>query len=152
MTCPPVHAASFHRFLRVLAAAACMLALWTPAQALPLAPADELAVRAAVQGQLAAFAADDATKAFSFAAPNVRQAFGTAAAFLVMVREAYPAVYRPALVAFLKPDLKDGQVVQQVQLLDAAGDAWLAIYTLQRDGKGWLITGCAVVANKGRMA
>lgn len=138
--------------MRLLAAASCALALWTPAQAASLSPADEKNVRATVQGQLAAFAADDAAKAFSYAAPNVREALGTAAGFLAMVRQAYPVVYRPASVAFLKPESKDGQVIQRVQMLDAGGDAWLAIYSLQREGSSWLITGCLVVANKGRMA
>lgn len=109
-------------------------------------------MRATVQGQLAAFAAADANKAFSYAAPNVREALGTAAGFMAMVRQAYPVVYRPSSVAFLKPENKDGQVIQRVQMQDAAGDAWLAVYSLQRNGKGWLITGCVVVANKGRMA
>lgn len=155
MTAPSALPAASSRFLqlcRLLAGLLCALALWPQAQAAALSPADELAVRAAVQGQLAAFAADDAAKAFSWAAPNVREAIGSAGAFLAMVREAYPVVYRPASVAFLKPDSRDGQVFQRVQMLDAAGDAWLATYSLQRGGKGWLITGCVVVANKGRMA
>jgi hypothetical protein len=149
---PAVAAAPFLRFCRRLAWALCALALWPAAHAAPLSAADERAVRGAVQGQLAAFAADDAQLAFSWAAPNVREAMGTPAGFLAMVREAYPVVYRPASVAFLKPEHKDGRVLQRVQMLDAAGDAWLATYSLQRGGKGWLITGCVVVANKGRMA
>ncbi|MES2686910.1 MAG: DUF4864 domain-containing protein [Pseudomonadota bacterium] len=144
--------AFFARLVLLLVAASCALALWTPAQAASLSPADEKNVRATVQGQLAAFAADDADKAFSYAAPNVREALGTAAGFMAMVRNAYPVVYRPASVAFLKPESKDGQVIQRVQMLDASGDAWLAIYSLQREGNSWLITGCVVVANKGRMA
>lgn len=140
------------RLAMLLAAAACLLVLGVSAQAAPLTPADEKNVRATVQGQLAAFAADDADKAFSYAAPNVREAMGTAAGFLTMVRNAYPVVYRPASVAFLKPESKESQVIQRVQMLDASGDAWLAIYSLQREGASWLITGCVVVANKGRMA
>lgn len=144
--------AFFSRLMLLLAAASCAFALGTPVQAASLSPADEKTVRATVQGQLAAFAADDADKAFSYAAPNVREALGTAAGFMAMVRKAYPVVYRPASVAFLKPESKDGQVIQRVQMLDAGGDAWLAIYSLQREGTSWLITGCLVVANKGRMA
>lgn len=155
MTHPPALPAASARFLqfcRGLAWAVCALALWPAAHAAPLSPADERAVRSTVQAQLAAFAADDAPLAFSYAAPNVREALGTAAGFMAMVREAYPVVYRPASVAFLQPDSRDGQVFQRVQMLDAAGEAWLATYSLQRGGKGWLITGCVVVANKGRMA
>ena len=104
-------------------------------------------------GARTALARDDASKAFSFAADNVREAVGTAPAFIAMVRRDYPVVYRPASVAFLKPELRGDQVIQRVQMLDASGDAWLAIYSLQRQkNKSWRITGCAVVENKGRMA
>ena len=148
----PAASSRFFQLCRLLACALCALALWPTAHAAPLSAADEMAVRNTVQGQLAAFAADDAALAFSYAAPNVREALGTAADFMAMVRGAYPVVYRPASVAFLKPDNRDGQVFQRVQMQDAAGEAWLATYSLQRAGKGWLITGCVVVANKGRMA
>ncbi len=129
-----------------------LLALLAPAHAAALTAADEKSVRAAVQGQLRAFAADDAKKAFSYAAPNVREAVVTAAGFMAMVRNAYPVVYRPASVAFLKPEGKDNQAIQRVQMQDASGASWLAVYRLQRQkDKSWRITGCVVVENKGRM-
>ncbi len=124
-----------------------------PVQAQSLTAADEKNVRAVVEGQLAAFAKDDAKKAFSFAAPNVREAVGDAPAFLAMVKRDYPVVYRPGSVAFLQVEGKDGEALQRVQMLDAAGNSWLALYSLQRQkDKSWRITGCVVVENKGRMA
>ena len=124
-----------------------------PASAASFTPADEKAVRTVVEGQLAAFAKDDANKAFAYAAPNVREATGNAASFLDMVKRGYPVVYRHTAVAFLKAEGKDDEVVQRVQLTDADGASWLAIYTLERQkGKPWRITGCQVVENKGRMA
>ncbi len=117
-----------------------------------LNPIDQKSIRATVEGQLAAFAKDDANKAFSFAAPNIRKSMGSAASFMSMVRSDYPVVYRPASVAFLKAEGKDGDAVQRVQMVDASGDAWLAVYSLQKQkDKSWRITGCAVVENKGRM-
>jgi hypothetical protein len=69
-----------------------------------------------------------------------------------MVRAGYPVVYRPASVAFLKPEGQGDQVIQRVHMLDADGDSWLAIYSLQRQtDKAWRITGCVVLKNKGRM-
>lgn len=125
----------------------------TVAHAAPFTAADEKTVRTVVEAQLAAFAKDDAVKAFSYAAPNIREAIGTADAFLTMVRRDYPVVYRPASVAFLKAEGKDDDVVQRVQMLDASGNSYLAVYSLQRQkGNVWRITGCAVVENKGRMA
>ncbi len=127
--------------------------LLATAHAATLSAADEKSVHAVVQGQLTALARDDASKAFSYAAPNVRQAVGTAAGFMAMVRRSYPAIYRPASVAFLRPESKDGQAIQPVQMRDERGDEWLATYSLQRQkDKAWRITGCLVVRNKGRMA
>lgn len=142
-----------HRFVALLAL--CTL-LWAGAssQAASPSPADMRDVRATVQGQLDAFAADDAAKAFSFAAPVVRERMGSPERFMAMVRAGYPVVYRPASVAFLIPDvLADGTAVQRVQMTDGRGDLWLATYTLQRQkDKSWRITGCDVQSNKGRVA
>ncbi|MGV8803392.1 MAG: DUF4864 domain-containing protein [Polaromonas sp.] len=131
---------------------------WAQAQAAPLSAADEASVRAAVEGQLAALASDDAGKAFSFAAPNVRQAVGTAERFLAMVRVHYPAIYRPASAAFIKPesygepDQQGSQAIQRVHLLDDDGNAWVATYSLRRQSDNtWRITGCKVAPDKNRM-
>jgi len=114
---------------------------------------DEKAVQAVVQNQLAAFANDDADKAFSYAAPQLRKTIGSSAAFMAMVKNSYPMVYRPASVFFLKPDSVGEDLVQRVHMLDANGASWLAVYTLQRQkNKTWRISGCTVVENKGRMA
>lgn len=124
-----------------------------PAQAEALSAKDQKAVQAVVQSQLAAFAKDDADKAFSYAAPELRKTIGSSSAFMAMVKKSYPVVYRPASVAFLKPEGADDDVVQRVQMLDASGASWLAVYSLQRQkDKTWRISGCVVVENKGRMA
>jgi Domain of unknown function (DUF4864) len=123
-----------------------------PAGASALSAEDEKKIRSVVQGQLDALAKDDAAKAFSFAAPNVREAFGTAPRFLAMVQHGYPVVYRPASVAFLKVEGKDKLAFQRVQMTDQAGEPWLATYSLERQKNGlWRITGCSVVENRGRM-
>ena len=146
-----------HFFIRRLAwlmpAALAVLLAALPLHAGAFTAAQETSVRAVVEAQLAALAKDDAVKAFSFAAPNVRQAVGSAAAFLAMVQRGYPVIYRPASLAFLKPEGKDDQAIQRVQMVDASGDAWLAIYSLQlQKDRTWRITGCNLVPNKGRMA
>ncbi len=126
-----------------------MMALGS-APAATLRAADEKAVITVVQSQLAAFAADDAQKAFSFAAPAIQKMFETAPNFLAMVRQQYPVVYRPASTVFLKPETRDGQVVLRVQLTDADGRAWLAAYSLQQVNRQWRIAGCVVVVNEAR--
>src|SRR5579863_5743434 len=66
-----------------------------------LSGADEKAIRTVVQAQLDAFSIDDGAKAFSYAAPSIREQFGIPEVFMAMVREGYPVVYRPASVSFM---------------------------------------------------
>jgi Domain of unknown function (DUF4864) len=116
-----------------------------------LASRDARAVQKVVQSQLDAFAVDDAERAFSFAAADLRKMFGTAQNFLAMVRRSYPMVHRPASVVFLKPVRQKADAVQTVQMTDAQGEAWLAVYTLQRQGdKSWWISSCVVLPNQGK--
>jgi hypothetical protein len=139
--------------LFTLPAAFLVLQTLMPVQAEAVSAKDQKAVQAVVQSQLAAFAKDDADKAFSYAAPELRKTIGSPSAFMTMVKKSYPVVYRPASVAFLKPEGAGDDVVQRVQMLDASGASWLAVYSLQRQkDKTWRISGCAVVENKGRMA
>lgn len=123
-----------------------------PASAEPASAADTKSVRGIVEAQLAAFAADDAKRAFSYAAPSIRAMFGSAEQFMAMVRGGYPVVYRPASVTFLNPEWVQGQLVQGVHLTDASGALWLAIYRLERQAdKSWRISGCEVQPSAGRM-
>ena len=107
-------------------------------------------VRSVIEAQLAAFAKDDAAKAFSFAAPNIRSSLKSADKFMAMVRASYPVVYRPASTLFLPAQVDGMQALQKVQMSDAKGEAWIAVYTLEKQkNKAWRITGCLVVENKG---
>ena len=115
--------------------------------------ADVKSVRAVIQGQLAALATDDAKRAFSFATPELRIVFGSADNFMAMVRTSYPVVYRPASVAFLKPELDGNDVIQAVHMTDADGALWLALYRLERQrDKSWRISACQIVEASGRVA
>ncbi len=147
----------FQRWARCaacLATSVALLAAWVPtAHAESLVAADAKAVREVIEAQLTAFAKDDAVKAFSFAAPNIRKSFGTAINFMSMVRSGYPVVYRPASVTFLKTEGQDRQALQRVQMNDANGGAWLATYTLTKQKNNtWRITGCVLADNKGGVA
>ena len=114
-----------------------------------LTDAQASAVRSVVQAQLAAFAVDDAVRAFSFASPGIRTQFRTAENFMSMVRAAYPMVYRPASVLFLTPKALDAEVVQPVHMRDSQGGAWLVMYTLRRQADAsWRISSCVLVENK----
>lgn len=133
-------------------AVAFLAALSAPARAELVSVADTKAVRVVVEAQLAAFAADDAKRAFSYAAPSIREMFGTPERFVAMVRAGYPVVYRPASVNFLVPVWVEGQLVQGVHLTDAEGTLWLAVYRLERQpDKSWRISGCDVQPAQGKM-
>lgn len=108
-------------------------------------PEDTQAIRGVIQAQLDAFQHDDAARAFALATPGIRATFGSAENFLAMVRDSYPVVYRPKSVAFEKPRLIDGLVLQPVRLTDAGGRAWMAIYPMQRQADGsWRTDGCQI--------
>ena len=147
-----LHSTTMTAHPRWLATLALLLTLWaTPAHA-GLSAADERGVREVVQAQLAAFAGDDAEKAFSYAAPNIRQSLGTAERFMAMVRSNYAVVYRPASVTLLRPEGANDQAVQRAQMTDANGAHWMATYTLQKQkNKLWRITGCVIMLSSARM-
>ena len=112
-------------------------------------PGEARAVREVIEAQLDAFAKDDAARAFSLAAPGIREIFGSAEKFMDMVRSSYAVVYRPKSVLFEAPVLIDGQVVQPVRMTDAEGRGWIAIYPMQRQPDGsWRTNGCQL----GRLA
>jgi hypothetical protein len=142
-----------HRvFAGLLFAASLAGFLPAAASAEPVSAADTQAVRAVVEAQLAAFAADDGQRAFSYAAPSIRAMFGTPERFMAMVRGSYPVVYRPSAVVFLHPAWVQGQLVQGVHLTDASGALWLAVYSLERQADdSWRISGCTVQPSAGRM-
>jgi len=113
-------------------------------------PAGDIrAAEALVRNQIAAFSADDGERAFSFAAPDVRQKFGDAAQFMKMVRQSYGAVYRPISLKFQPANFPDPQsndvMLQAVEVTDANGGYWMATYQIERQTDGeWRIAGCAL--------
>jgi len=129
---------------RAFIATALLLALApTLARAQTISDADARAVRRVIEAQLDAFRRDDARRAFSYAAPGIRDAFGTAEKFMAMVREQYAVVYRPRSVSFEAPLMAGADLVQPVHLTDGDGHAWMAIYPMVKLPDGtWRINGC----------
>ena len=120
-----------------------------PSQKIPVAEAQK--VRAVIEAQLAAFAADDAAGALSYAFPDIRQRYPAPESFLSMVKRSYPVVYRPKSVGFLEPELADDEVFQAVEMSDDNGVLWIAIYRMGRMQDGsWRIMGCRVVPGGGQ--
>lgn len=119
---------------------ALLAALATPSRADDIATAQQV-----IQAQEQAFIRDDAAAAYSFAAPSIQSMFGNSDIFMLMVREGYPPVYRHRSFEFGKSKQSDGSIVQEVQIVDADGDPWLALYTLEPQADGSLkIVACTL--------
>lgn len=129
----------------------CLLALLVtitlPAQAGSLSPDDEAAFRSVITDQIDAFRADDGTRAYSHAAPMIRQIFPTPDLFMNMVRQGYQPVYRPQSYSFGKAGFSaSGRPIQRVTLIGPDGQTYEAVYTMERQPDGtWQINGCAIV-------
>lgn len=100
-------------------------------------------IRAVIERQLEALRRDDAEQAFALVAPEIQRAYGTPRRYLEVMRTAYAPVTRPVSVAFRDLWLLEGEVVQQLQVTDAAGTVWRVFYPMQRQKDGsWRTAGC----------
>jgi hypothetical protein len=127
-------------FLRTLLLSLAPFLAWAQT---PVTAADTRAVREIIEAQLDAFQRDDAQRAFSYAAPGIREQFGSAENFMQMVQTSYAVVYRPRTVKFEAFEAVDDEVLQPVRLTDVDGQAWLALYSMERQPDGnWRISGC----------
>ncbi|MEM7251928.1 MAG: DUF4864 domain-containing protein [Pseudomonadota bacterium] len=108
-------------------------------------------IRQIISEQLAAFRADDANRAFSFASPEIQHRFGNPERFLAMVKRGYAPVYRPRRVSFESIDMVQGRPVQRVLVWDQSDQAYIALYSLSHtEALGWRITGCVLKPAKGQ--
>lgn len=120
------------------------------AQGLPpgVSPGDRTSIQDVIRRQLDAFRRDDAPAAYGFAAPNIQTMFQSPDRFMEMVRRGYPPVYRPQNSEFSELAVRDGDVVQEVELVGPDGRPVLALYTMVRGADGaWVIAGCALIAS-----
>jgi hypothetical protein len=125
---------------RWLACAAALAA--TPVQ--PTLPAAEwTAIRKVVGDQLAALKAGDGAKAMTYAAPGIREQFGTPENFMRMVRDGYGALLTARSTQFLEGAVIEDAIVQPMRLVLPDDTVLVALYQMQkqRDGQ-WRIGGC----------
>ncbi|MCC8948607.1 MULTISPECIES: DUF4864 domain-containing protein [Bradyrhizobium] len=112
----------------------------------PAAADDVGAAQAVIRAQEQAFGRDDAAAAYSHAAPAIRQIFPQADIFMSMVQNQYAPVYRHRSFEFGEARSDGGRIAQRVHIVDANGEAWEALYTLERQADGSLkITGCSLL-------
>jgi hypothetical protein len=115
--------------------------------ALPASAADEVAAaQGVIRSQEQAFGRDDAAAAYSYAAPAIRQLFPRAETFMAMVQNQYAPVYRHRSFEFGEARTEGNSVAQRVHIVDANGEAWEALYTLEQQPDGsFKITGCTLL-------
>lgn len=137
--------------MRVLLVLFVIFGLSVPAAA--QTAADRTAVQGVIEQQLQAFLRDDGITAYSFAAPNIKGMYPSVEAFMAMVRQGYPPVYRPRDYSFQELTAETGYLKQEVEIVDAEGAFWTAVYTLRQEADGsWKITGCYLVKKPGGVA
>jgi Domain of unknown function (DUF4864) len=109
--------------------------------------ADDVTVaQGVIRAQEQAFGRDDATSAYSYAAPAIRELFPGAAVFMNMVQHAYAPVYRHKSFEFGEARVEGDQIAQRVHIIDADGRPWEALYTLERQSDGsFKIIGCMLL-------
>jgi hypothetical protein len=133
-----------HRILIALTAA--FLALASPCLA---GEAEVKAAQDVIDSQLKAFIANDGARAYSFAAPNIKQLFPTADVFMDMVGKGYAPVRQPKGYSFGKvQEMGPTSIVQQVLVTGPDGKDYEAVYTLELQPDGtYRITGCSLRAS-----
>jgi len=127
--------------------AAALLFVALLAFAAPAMAADDVtAAQSVIRAQEQAFGRDDAASAYSYAAPTIQQRFPQAEIFMTMVQRAYAPVYRHKSFEFGEARTEGGSVAQHVHIIDANGEAWEALYTLEQQADGsYKITGCTLL-------
>src|SRR5438105_7330420 len=88
---------------------------------------DVAAAQTVIRSQVEAFARDDATAAYAFAAPAIRTMFPDVDVFMSMVRRSYAPVYRHKSFEFGEAAVSAGKIAQQVRIIDADGVPWDAL-------------------------
>ena len=125
---------------------ALLIGLAAPARAADDAATAQASAQAIINSQVEAFGRDDAAKAYSYAAPAIRQLFPQADIFMYMVQNSYAPIYRHKSIEFREARAADGKIAQRVHIVDANGEAWEALYTLETQPDGSLkITGCSLL-------
>ncbi|AWM05705.1 DUF4864 domain-containing protein [Bradyrhizobium symbiodeficiens] len=107
---------------------------------------DVTAAQGVVRAQEQAFARDDAAGAYSHAAPAIREIFPAPDIFMSMVQSGYAPVYRHKSFEFGESKIEGSSIAQRVHIIDANGEAWEALYTLEQQPDGsYKITGCTLL-------
>jgi hypothetical protein len=129
--------------MRIAALLVALIVAFGPASA----RADDVATaQGVIRAQEQAFGRGDAAAAYSYAAPAIRELFPAPDIFMSMVQNGYAPVYRHKSFEFGDGKSEGNSISQRVHIVDADGEAWEALYTLEQQGDGsYKITGCSLL-------
>ncbi len=126
----------------VVLLAAALTALAAPVQGTE----DIAAAQDVIRAQEQAFGRGDAAAAYSYAAPVIKEIFPAPDIFMAMVENSYAPVYRHQRFEFGDTKVEGDWIAQHVHIIDANGEAWEALYTLEQQSDGsYKITGCSLL-------
>ena len=122
---------------------ACAFATAAPAGTPTVSQSDWTAIRKVIGDQLVALKAGDGAKAMTYAAPGIREQFGTPENFMRMVREGYSALLNARRTQFLEGAVIEDAIVQPLRLVLPDETVLVALYQMQKQSNGqWRIGGC----------
>ena len=134
----------------ILAAFLAFFLLSSGAQAQNVTTEAETATQEVIRDQIDAFRSADHDRAFSHAAPAIRNIFKTTDRFIGMVKGGYQPLYNPDSYIFGRNFNLDGTIHQEVIATDRNGRQWQAVYTLKQQEDGsWKITGVKMEPYRG---
>jgi len=109
--------------------------------------ADDVATaQGVIHAQEQALVRGDAAAAYSHAAPAIKQIFPAPDIFMSMVQNGYAPIYRHKSFDFGESKSEGSWISQRVHIIDANGEAWEALYTLEQQPDGsYKITGCSLL-------
>lgn len=118
----------------------------SPVAAFAFTNDDRAESRTVIERQIDAFRRDDGAAAFAFASPELQTLFHDPDHFMAMVRNGYQPVYRPKTYSFSGDAETAEGLTETLTIEDAEGQAWTAVYTLEKQPDGsWRITSCHLV-------
>ena len=114
--------------------------------------ATKTALQNVIAKQLEALGRNDGVAAEAFAAPGIRSQFPDPAKFFGMVKDHYGALIKPKSTTFNGVEDSPHGPLQKMTVVAADGTVWSAIYSFEKVGGEWRISGCALEADKNQQA
>ncbi|WP_299929383.1 DUF4864 domain-containing protein [uncultured Pelagimonas sp.] len=98
-----------------------------------------------IEQQIEAFQVNDFAKAFEYASPTIQGLFGTSENFGAMVQNGYPMVWRPKDLRFGELRQIEGNLWQQVIVIDQAGQVFALDYMMVEVKGDWRIAAVQMI-------